>query len=150
MVGIRILSVFIFGILLFTPPVCALMPSEKEKIELSGDSETIPSEIIEEIDEIKSEKMSIMEDIAPVREERDINLHPFVYDTKSADSEAAATRAPHIVKGFAPGSSKKDIVAAGQPSSKGPSFHPIANVIFFTVLALGFLAAYFFIRPRSK
>ena len=74
MVAMRIFPVFMILLFLFNAPVYGLMPSSIEETE----EELEPTEIEQSIEEVKELKQEIMQIVAPLREEREKNLHPFV------------------------------------------------------------------------
>jgi len=157
MVGIRIFLISILAFLLFSGPVYALRPSSTEDIDTLTE-EAISSEAKEDIEQIKREKDALSESAVPIREERKRNLHPFVYKIEETEkdvseepsSDAKTVPARYVVKGFTPAVSRSDLSEPGPASGQGIASRPIANLIFFTVIGMAFLAGHFLIRPKSK
>lgn len=152
MVGVRFLPIFIFCFLLFSGPVYALRPSSTDEIEEIGKEETmLPGEVERQAEVIKQEKKKLMEDAAPLREERSRNLRPFVSSVSSAAEAAPAL--PYAVKGFIPAASNREVLRERQPAGQGGQglvSKPVPNLIFFSVIIIAFLGVYYFIRPRPK
>jgi len=92
----------------------------------------------------------LIEDAVPIREERAQNLHPFVYpsapssDLETAiDTEFPPHRAPEEIYLAQPAVSQK-------PQTNAPTVKPFLSILFLFLIMMGFLAAYYFIRPDPK
>jgi len=92
----------------------------------------------------------LIEDAVPIREERAQNLHPFVYpsapssDLETAiDTEFPPHRAPEEIYLAQPAVSQK-------PLTNAPTVKPFLSILFLFLIMMGFLAAYYFIRPDPK
>lgn len=140
----RIAIIFILCVLLFNPVAYALRFSE------TSDEEIRSREVNEEIENIKREKQRLIEEAIPLREERAQNLHPFVYpsapssDLETAiDTEFSPRRAPEEIYLAQPAVSRK-------PQTNAPTVKPFLSILFLFLIMMGFLAAYYFIRPDSK
>ena len=140
----RIAIIFILCVLLFNPVAYALRFSE------TSDEEIRSREVNEEIENIKREKQRLIEEAIPLREERAQNLHPFVYpsapssDLETAiDTEFPPRRAPEEIYLAQPAASQK-------PQTNAPTVKPFLSILFLFLIMMGFLAAYYFIRPDPK
>jgi len=92
----------------------------------------------------------LIEDAVPIREERAQNLYPFVYpsapssDLETAiDTEFPPHRAPEEIYLAQPAVSQK-------PLTNAPTVKPFLSILFLFLIMMGFLAAYYFIRPDPK
>jgi len=146
MVAMRIFPIFIILFLLFNAPVpiYGLMPSSIEDIE----EDVTPEEIEQSIEEVKELKQEIMQTVAPIREEREKNLRPFVqkkepenYDTFPPETE------DRQVRYVGPPQMEKEILQQSA-SNQRPVSKTLLNLSFLFIIALGFIAAYLFIRPK--
>jgi len=140
----RIAIIFILCVLLFNPAAYALRFSD------TGNEEIYSREVDEEIENIKREKQRLIEDAVPIREERAQNLYPFVYpsapssDLETAiDTEFPPHRAPEEIYLAQPAVSQK-------PLTNAPTVKPFLSILFLFLIMMGFLAAYYFIRPDPK
>ena len=140
----RIAIIFILCVLLFNPAAYALRFSD------TGNEEIYSREVDEEIENIKREKQRLIEDAVPIREERAQNLYPFVYpsapssDLETAiDTEFPPHRAPEEIYLAQPAVSQK-------PQTNAPTVKPFLSILFLFLIMMGFLAAYYFIRPDPK
>jgi len=140
MVGVRLFLIFILCFLLFGAPAYGLRLLE----DIGGDEkeDTLPPEIEEELLEIEREKEALIKDVSPLREKRKTTLQPFVHEAAPLDLESTG-RSPYPVERIVPSTVKKAPVQAENLRSK-----PLLNFIFFSVMAIVFFAAYFFIHPN--
>jgi hypothetical protein len=152
MVVKRILPIFILIFLAFSTPVYGLRPLSRDEAYIAeadtSEGEELSSTIFEdEIEDIRKEKMNLMEEISSSREERNKSLHPFVYSETTFDTESAPAKpvmkSPVTVRASYYDSKQKS-------SGQGTGSRLLANLIFFFVIIAAFLASYFFIRPKSK
>jgi hypothetical protein len=144
MVVMRIFLIFIAILLLFNIPLYGLMSSSTEGMDAFGEKES-SLEMDKQIEEIRKEKKDLIEEVMPLREERRKTLHPFVHSALS--SEAIDTSVQSTAKGFIPFQSKSKI-ARVDFVSQNFFLKPALNLIFFSIIAAMFLAAYFFIKPK--
>jgi len=103
-----------------------------------------------EIAEVAHEKEKIMESVAPIRAEREKQLHPFVepikYEPTAKDNAqpfqyTAAQRAPQ---------EPEKVTQNVKPAYSKPASKPGINFTFLSLIAIAFLLSYFFIRPKSR
>ncbi|MBU1147399.1 MAG: hypothetical protein KKD11_03525 [Candidatus Omnitrophica bacterium] len=142
----RIFPIFIvFSILFNAPvPVYGLMPSSIEEIE----EDLTPGEIEQSIEEVKKLKQEIMEHVTPLREERERSLHPFVQKKESENYDTFPSEVEdRRVRYVGPPQIEKEIPQQPVSSQKTAS-KTMLNLIFFSIIALGFLASHLFIRPK--
>jgi hypothetical protein len=151
MVVMKLFLIFTISFLLFNIPVYGLMPSSIDEIEVFSEEETTEEKTSEEldiqIDEIKKEKLDLMKNISSAREERKVSLHPFVYNRPSYPSETIAMPDYRAAKVFTLPQSVSEGVRTGHPSPC-ISLKFLLNLIFFSIIALAFFAAHFYIRPK--
>ena len=168
---IFLIIIFIFaGTAQCAVPAYGLQPSESEYLEEFNS---------EEKTEISKEKENIMESIAPAREERERNLHPFVeggepaelqtQDFSSTGSPSRAKPRPFFGKGWTKSRDKPGYVegvdyaarvnAPVEPEIEAPLINAPApnlkhnagiNFLFILIILAAFLLAHFFIQPKSK
>jgi len=131
----RIFLIFIVAFFLFNGLLYALRPSDVE--------ETLSEDIKEEIIKVQKEKERLIKSAAPIREKRKETLHPFVYDAEEKNPEGLrdVKSIPTRYEGRRSGT---------RSSEKGIFLKAILKIIFLLIIGAGFLAAYFFIRPKSK
>ncbi|MDP8230384.1 MAG: hypothetical protein P9L93_04685 [Candidatus Gorgyraea atricola] len=142
----RIFSIFIILFLLFNAPVpvYGLMPSSIEETE----EELEPTEIEQSIEEVKKLKQEISQTVVPLREEREKNLHPFVEEKKSESYDTFPPDAEEKrVRYVGPSQIEKEIPQQPASNQKTAS-KTLLNLSFLLIIALGFIAAYLFIRPK--
>jgi len=139
---VRIFLIFMFLVLLFSTPLYALKPSEEEI-----DEDIISIEIEDEIDDIEREKKEIMDKVAPIREEREKTLHPYVSSAEPTDTETTDKSIRFKGSRLSPSSPK---VSEASAPRKTLVSKVLLNFVFFSILAIALFLSYFFIRPRSK
>ena len=136
------MRIFLIIILIFVGtaqcavPTYGLQPSESEYLEgFNSEEET----------EISKEKENIMESIAPAREEREKNLHPFV-ETVRENTESPFD---YALKANAPIEPERKTPYIKAPIS-GIKPNTGINFLFILIILAAFLSAYFFIKPKSR
>jgi len=113
-------------------------------LKLHSEEEEFLTEAREDAARIKKEKQDLTEQALPLREEHERNLRPFVYQAFPSDIENEPLEYKKAIK---PVLDTAKTRAAGVETI---SPKPFPNFIFFISMIIIILAAYFFIRPKSK
>lgn len=132
----RIFLIFVSIFMLNIAPVYALILTEKEYSEESDNKIAV---------QINKERQKIVEDIMPIREERENNLHPFTKAVK----EDTGNVFDYDVKANTAIKEGAYISHAGESLPKAKPNTGI-NFVFISMLLIAFLLSYFFIRPKSR